>query len=374
MVGYTSAICLIVAHFGPAVSDSPPERAPDSLRSSSISLQNISTSTPIGKAEATVIATVAFFIIIAAIAIIRVYVFSPTSNSPAQFAASGDTKATRHSTQSLVSEKISTDASSPEVEVTERLSHHDPETVPEARSDAPHSGSQLSSRVEEDVSAIISVRAGTTSMWRRSQRSRAGSQSSAVTNSTNTSSSSITATTATLDSLCSTSPPRSSMTSVISGLDNSDSEIEFDVVEEETVVYEVKRAQTQSMEVKRGVLVSWRASAAVVQKDPALPTVIVSELDEPAEAPAKETKFTPNGFLHPQSTPSLPSLASSESSTSTVSVDLDEFPLPPKLLASPSPSLAHSLLTVPDGGILLETGRRDGEKRSTVDRVIMLYV
>ncbi|KAJ8077116.1 hypothetical protein PM082_001544 [Marasmius tenuissimus] len=354
--------------------DSPSEHTVDNLRSPSISLQNLSSSPPIGMAQVFLIVTVAFFILVAAIALVRVLLFPSTPDAPTQAKATG-TRERERPAQSPCSEKgkdLLDVAASPKVEAHEeaadthaldsRLTTQDPTSQisqPDARS--------------EDISSIQSVKTGATNAWRRSYRMRTISQSST---STITTHSSTTTTTATSDSLCSTSVPRTSVTSMISALYTSESEIDvdLDVAEEETVVYEVKRAQTQSMEVKRGVLVSWRASNASLQRDVALPTLIISESDESTEPSSdyKPNKFVHNGFLHPQSTPSIQSLTSSESSTSTVSIDLDEFPLPPKLLTSPSPSLCSTLLTVPDRHQVVEIMRRD-DKRSTVDRVIMLY-
>ncbi|KAK1221750.1 hypothetical protein PQX77_015449 [Marasmius sp. AFHP31] len=352
-------------------SESSSEHTVDNLHSSSISLQNLSSSPPIGIVQVFLIVTVAFFILVAAVALVRVLVFPSTPEAPTQAKATGtiDSDMCQNPIQSPCSEKGKAllDVASPKIEAHEKAT----DTHPLAQ-DPTLQTSQPNAR-SEDIASIPSIKTGVTNTWRRSYRMRTISQSST---STITTHSSATTTTVTSDSLCSTSVPRTSVTSMISALYTSDSEVDIDLdaAEEETIVYEVKRAQTQSMEVKRGVLVSWRASNASLQRDLALPTVIISESDESAEPSSdyKPNKFVHNGFLHPQSTPSIQSLTSSESSTSTVSVDLDEFPLPPKLLTSPSPSLCSTLLTVPDGHQVAENMKRDDE-RSTVDRVIMLY-
>ncbi|KAF5370086.1 hypothetical protein D9758_001086 [Tetrapyrgos nigripes] len=89
-------------------------------------------------------------------------------------------------------------------------------------------------------------------------------------------------------SLCSTTPgtQATSMTSItasIAVVADEDGEEEDDDGSEEDFHYELKRAQTQSMEVKKGILVSWSTfpSDAFCEKDslvPGLPSVVISEL------------------------------------------------------------------------------------------------
>ncbi|KAJ3796187.1 hypothetical protein GGU11DRAFT_746386 [Lentinula aff. detonsa] len=214
---------------------------------------------------------------------------------------------------------------------------------------------------EEDIAAMLSIRAGQESACRRGHKEKKESESSLTTTST------------AQDSLC-PSEPRSSVTSVYSiSIRSEDEEEEEDI--EEVEIYEVKRAQTQSMEVKRGVLMSWRTSRPP-SFVPDMPTVIISESS--SDTGALNTVISGDeGFLQPL--PSLlvtqPSNVSLVSTTSTVSVDLDEFPLPPSLPPLPKTQAMDLplMLVVPDasGPQILRMSRE--EKRSTVDQVITLY-
>ncbi|KAG7098896.1 hypothetical protein E1B28_000796 [Marasmius oreades] len=345
--------------------------------STSISLQ-----TPISRSEVILIVIAAFFALVATAAILRVYISTSVSDSCPQTATRGARKIWVNVLRSFIREVPSAGSASCHTDLHGGDPCHDPEPGPNPRSDALYPTVPLSgSRNDvDDESAILSVHAGFTSVLRRGQRNRTGSQSSAATSTTAT-----TITTTASDSLCTTTIPRSSVTSMTSALEHSDSEADLDGIigtGEEGFVYEVKRAQTQSMEVKRGVLVCWRFSDTNTQQRASLssppPIVVVSESEEPADAfwansSTTDTRFPSDGFLHPQSTPSLCSLPSSESSTSSISVDLDEFPLPPKLITSPSRST--SFLTVPGNNVttFLKDDTREPE-RSTVDHVIMLYV
>lgn len=115
---------------------------------------------------------------------------------------------------------------------------------------------------EEETDVAMALQAGFSSILRREQGYWQESDGSLTTVTTK-------------DSIYSSEGDASSMTSMRSEVGAVESEMS-----EEEVEYEVKRAQTQSVEVKRGVLVSWGAEI-------------------------------------------VPSM-------STVSVDLSEFPLPPK--------------------------------------------
>ncbi|KAJ3974123.1 hypothetical protein EV361DRAFT_896109 [Lentinula raphanica] len=214
---------------------------------------------------------------------------------------------------------------------------------------------------EEDIAAMLSIRAGQESACRRCHKERKESESSRTTAST------------AQDSLC-PSEPRSSVTSVYSISVLSEDE-EEDV--EEVEVYEVKRAQTQSMEVKRGVLMTWRTSRPPGSM-PDMPTVVISESS--SDTGALNTVTSGNeGFLQPL--PALlvtqPSNISLVSTTSTVSVDLDEFPLPPSLPPFPKTQAIDIplMLEVPaarDSHCQTYRMSRE-EKRSTVEQVITLY-
>ncbi|KAF9264271.1 hypothetical protein L218DRAFT_259408 [Marasmius fiardii PR-910] len=352
-------------------SHSVPPATVNTLLSSStpISLQP-----PISTSEVVLIVIAAFFTLVVAAVTLHVYLF----RSPqVTVKATRSCNIFRKSPQSAIREKPSVEPVSPRIgllEVPGGPCHNlEPDSAPRSETLVLSSSNTNSN----DECTALSIRAGLASVWRRTQRSRTGSQSSATTTTTTT--------TATMsDSLCTTSIPRSSVTSLTSEFEHTDSEIDLDgmvSMEEEGGIYEVevKRAQTQSMEVKRGILVSWRFSEQPKELLPPPPMVVISESEESTDAIKaspfrKDARSISNGFLCPQSTPSLCSLASSESSASSVSVDLDEFPLPPKLLTTPSTSLSSSFLTVPKHNpiILQKDDIREG-KRSTVDHVIMLY-
>lgn len=216
---------------------------------------------------------------------------------------------------------------------------------------------------EEDISAMLSIRAGKESVCRRSHREKKQSESGSLT----------TASTV-LDSLCQ-SVQRSSVTSVYSTSIESEEEDEEEEMEE-VEIYEVKRAQTQSMEVKRGVLMSWRASRPP-SPIPEMPTVVISESS--SDTALEKTSILPRDGSLLQALPSLlvthPSDISLVSSASSVSVDLDEFPLPPTLPPISKTDCGNFplLLIVPDyaDGPLFQMSRE--EKRTTVEQVITLY-
>lgn len=213
---------------------------------------------------------------------------------------------------------------------------------------------------EEDIAAMLSVRAGEESVCRRGHKEKKQSESSLTTAST------------ALDSLC-PSLPRSSVTSVYSISINSYTEDEEELDMEEVEIYEVKRAQTQSMEVKRGVLMSYRSSQPP-SPIPEMPTFVISESS--SDTYALSNTAVDDSLL--QALPSLlvthPSDVSLVSTTSSVSVDLDEFPLPPTLPPIPKTDYGNFplLLVVPDDdGPVIQMSRE--EKRSTVEQVITMY-
>ncbi|KAF9071123.1 hypothetical protein BDP27DRAFT_1322814 [Rhodocollybia butyracea] len=208
---------------------------------------------------------------------------------------------------------------------------------------------------EEDISAMLSIRAGEQSVSRRGHKEKKESESSTTT-----------ATTVS-DSLC-PSLQRSSVTSVYS-LSIIESEDEEEEVEVE--VYEVKRAQTQSMEVKRGVLMSWRGS----RPPSPIPAVLISKSISNTEGFRNSAFLSDDSLL--QAIPSLwvthPTDISLVSASSSISVDLDEFPLPPTLpvLSKPNFDLPLLLIIPEVDGPVVHTSRE--EKRSTVERVITMY-
>jgi hypothetical protein len=132
---------------------------------------------------------------------------------------------------------------------------------------------------EDDVATMLSLQAGMESVGKRSggirNRARQGSDASASSQST----------TVTVEGFSSHSSSMSSLTSFESMI----SDVEESSVEaEDDVVYEVKRAQTRSMEIQKGTLITWQ----------------------------------PGGVRLMVTGPSTMTLG-------TASVDLDEFPLPP---------------------------------------------
>ncbi|KAJ7497200.1 hypothetical protein FB451DRAFT_1458178 [Mycena latifolia] len=136
---------------------------------------------------------------------------------------------------------------------------------------------------EDDVNTMLSLQAGMESVGKRSggirNRARQGSDASASSQST----------TVTVEGFSSHSSSASSLTS----MDSTMSDIEESAEEAEAdVVYEVKRAQTHSMEIQKGKLITWQ----------------------------------PGGVRLMVTGPSTTTLGSASSS---LSVDLDEFPLPP---------------------------------------------
>ncbi|KAJ7262272.1 hypothetical protein B0H12DRAFT_1105059 [Mycena haematopus] len=135
---------------------------------------------------------------------------------------------------------------------------------------------------EEDVTTMLSLQAGLESVGKRAggirNRARQGSDASASSQST----------TVTIEGFASQSSSNSSLTSMESMMSDIDESAE----EAEEEVYEVKRAQTHSMEIQRGKLIAWQ----------------------------------PGGVRLMVTGPSMATLATASSS---VSVNLDEFPVPP---------------------------------------------
>ncbi|KAK7035508.1 hypothetical protein VNI00_011801 [Paramarasmius palmivorus] len=172
--------------------------------------------------------------------------------------------------------------------------------------------------------------------------------------------------------LCGTASANTSMTSVTDSVETQSLEAESDLegLDVELELGEVKKASTQSMEVKRGILVSWRLSFPSDYSS--MPTVVVSEaLDQVEDTlPISSPSTTKNGFLSPSST--FRTQNSLDSCASSVSVDLDQFPLPPV-----SPYIISLPLPLDDRlefqDTFTDSERRMTEKRSTVEHVIMLY-
>ncbi|KAJ7901733.1 hypothetical protein B0H14DRAFT_3851851 [Mycena olivaceomarginata] len=138
---------------------------------------------------------------------------------------------------------------------------------------------------EDDVTTMLSLQAGLESVGKRAagvrNRARQGSDASASSQST----------TMTIEGFASHNSSNSSLTSMESMI----SEIDESAEEAEEEVYEVKRAQTHSMEIQKGKLIAWQ----------------------------------PGGVRLMVTGPSTATLATASSS---VSVDLAEFPSPPPSL------------------------------------------
>ncbi|KAK7470689.1 hypothetical protein VKT23_002111 [Stygiomarasmius scandens] len=175
-----------------------------------------------------------------------------------------------------------------------------------------------------------------------------------------------------LSSLCSTSldTHATSMTSLtiptaVPDSEEEDDEDLEDLEDAEDIDYELKRAQTQSMEMKKGVLLSWSPST-FVQTDPPtpipdLPSVVISESVSSLNALSSGNALSCDPtFLRPPklcvSIVTHRSDASLLSTLSSVSIVLDQFPLPPDdtLAQLPVPSITE-------------------DEGSTLDQVITMY-
>lgn len=100
--------------------------------------------------------------------------------------------------------------------------------------------------------------------------------------------------------------------------DLEDMELDEDIDTEE-IVFEVGRAQAQSMEIKRGILVDWGA-----QKSP-----IMEEVSRRLQKSSPHSPFPTVPSLV-VTCPSMMTIPIIGPSFSSISVDLNEFPLPPE--------------------------------------------
>ncbi|TRM69615.1 hypothetical protein BD626DRAFT_474757 [Schizophyllum amplum] len=156
-----------------------------------------------------------------------------------------------------------------------------------------------------------------------------------------------------------TSSSQSSCTSVESvALSDVDSVASADICQ-------VRRAQTQSMEVGRGVLMNWRLS-----------TSPSSTMLTPGEVIPKKS-FTPTLIVTGPSTDTLSTIT-----TTSSSLDLVNFPIPPPTMSSALDGLIESISSSeerdkgPEGFSDVESGPESREalmKRCTVDQFIMMY-
>ncbi|KAI5890793.1 uncharacterized protein SCHCODRAFT_02632908 [Schizophyllum commune H4-8] len=131
-------------------------------------------------------------------------------------------------------------------------------------------------------------------------------------------------------------------------------------------IYEVRRAQTRSMEVKRGVLVNWRLSSG-----PDL-SVFAAGKDMP-----KQDLFAPALIVTGPSSETLSTV------TTSSSLDLTDFPIPPPMISSALDGLMETIYSSEESDGAedaagsdrdsLSMGKADFLKRSTVDQFIMLY-
>ncbi|KAL1755733.1 hypothetical protein FB107DRAFT_212980 [Schizophyllum commune] len=131
-------------------------------------------------------------------------------------------------------------------------------------------------------------------------------------------------------------------------------------------IYEVRRAQTRSMEVKRGVLVNWRLSSG--------PDLSVFAA---GQAMPKQDLFAPALIVTGPSSETLSTV------TTSSSLDLTDFPIPPPMISSALDGVMETIYSSeesdgaedPAGSDResLSMGKADLLKRSTVDQFIMLY-
>lgn len=178
-----------------------------------------------------------------------------------------------------------------------------------------------SRRNSTDMSTTLSIQAGMHCVSRRTRQDSADISLSAA----SPPSSSTLASDFTDDSLAFQRAPGlgSSNTSIVTILADSIYAGEEDE-EEDLEVYEVQRVQTQSMEIQRGVLVACpsRASNLPYTLPPIFESsVTFSRISRPSLYEDQQT-YSSNKYL--DTTPSAASLASS-----SVSIDLADFPLPP---------------------------------------------
>ncbi|KAK0461371.1 uncharacterized protein EV420DRAFT_1640849 [Desarmillaria tabescens] len=170
------------------------------------------------------------------------------------------------------------------------------------------------------------------------------------------------------DSLSFASISSSSMTSISTAATESS----FLDEEREDETYQVQRAQTQSMEIQRGVLLTREALRASVLGPVAdTPKVVISTV--PVSSEAQHASLSTDASLLHVRAPSIlvthPSTSTIDSSASSMSVDLADFPLPPTPGVVPVGKLTVSKDVVTGGR--LDFG--DLDKRSTLEQFIMLY-
>ncbi|KAL1743034.1 hypothetical protein HDZ31DRAFT_41879 [Schizophyllum fasciatum] len=131
-------------------------------------------------------------------------------------------------------------------------------------------------------------------------------------------------------------------------------------------VYEVHRVQTRSIEVKRGVLVNWRLSSG-----PDLAAIV-----SPGKGAVKQDLFAPALIVTGPSSETLSTI------TTSSSLDLTDFPVPPTMISSALDGLMETIYSSEESDDAEESSDHEGDdgtsksdplKRSTVDQFIMLY-
>jgi len=256
--------------------------------------------------------------------------------------------------------------------------------------------SSITQGEDDEIATTLSLQAAMASIGRRAcsagvrNRMRQGSDASA--------SSQATDTTEGTEGFSSGSSSRSSMTSIAT------METDFDEDGEgEEEVYEVRRAQAQSVEIKKGVLVTWRSSKSTQDNKQIIeaPNVVISEpmstscslIDDHSEAASSDASpssmyttegdGSDDGLLHAPvpslmvTGPSITSIFTLDSSISSISVDLNDFPYPPSLVDPSLPKLIHRGIPSPPVPLWdnhsMDSESTNEQKRSTVEQFIMMY-
>jgi len=149
-------------------------------------------------------------------------------------------------------------------------------------------------------------------------------------------------------------------------------------------VFELRTVQTRSMDLKKGMLMSWRSSDSLAREDTTIgiPALVISDPSPVIHSPyfpeSLSSTSSLDGFLRPP-LPGLmvtmPSIRTVGSSTSSVSIDLDDFPSPPSQPSTISTEIDDSPLFQEhdlNSWNFIKTSPA-GERRSTVVQLIMMY-
>jgi hypothetical protein len=199
--------------------------------------------------------------------------------------------------------------------------------------DCTYSGSELSIINQgPKVTPVDDLRAS----WDLKYRTRQGSDASDSTQ--RTTESEVFSISATVRSSL-TSIPEIARDSEIEDLDMEEElmSMEMEMGDVEDVIFEVARAQAQSMEIKRGVLVNWTSQRASLS--PILEETIMLTPSS-SITPSSYTRLSTSIPAVPSlvvTCPSMMSIPLIGPSFSSISVDLDEFPLPPSAFSYDKP-------------------------------------